>query len=208
MDRAGVIAAVSAVGLTIGSRALRRSWRAVALGARARRVGATAIRTRQRRRDTIIRSLALSQFGYSRRIVDSLTVNGLTVYSYAFETGFDRERRTHRWCVVSREAAHGMPRAVITAQPRLLPAVCDAALIEVDVDAATQARWGGLRLLTSDDQPWTARLDGAIGAWIATQPAARTWEVLPGRIVAYESLRASLDEHAALREAVRDCPLA
>ncbi|MCG8406800.1 MAG: hypothetical protein MI923_16510 [Phycisphaerales bacterium] len=131
----------------------------------------------------------LMQVGHSRRVGPTLRPHqGLWLFPYVFETGFEHRRDTHTWRFVICDVEHHCGRALITRQDWLIAAATSAATDKIHL---TQAQSGpnpspGSTALVEDYEEWLERLEGTLKNWLTQQPKERTWEFLPNTIVGYE----------------------
>ncbi|MFQ5424147.1 MAG: hypothetical protein ACE5F9_09225 [Phycisphaerae bacterium] len=126
----------------------------------------------------------LMEIGHSRRIRRAFSDAGPTyLFEYVFDTGFEHRRRSHPWIVAARCTDHACERAVLTSQDWIASVCRQPWLRELTVPGATEASW---LAIVDDADVWAERLRGDVGRWLAQQPAERTWEIVPGYVVAYE----------------------
>ena len=138
--------------------------------------------------------IELMQLGHSRRVNCAFEAPGpLWIFEYVYETGFESRRRDHRFVVAARRSGHACRGAAITADPWLQalarhPATQALPLSGTDAHAPRVA-------LVRDAAEWSERLQTVVGPWLAAQPAGRTYELIPGYVVAYQ--RGSIEDAAA-----------
>ncbi len=137
----------------------------------------------------LLRDVSLMRIGHSRRLGTAFrTDRGFCVIPYVCETGFEHRRETHRWRMIVREIDHDYGRAAVTGKDWLLATTASpvAHRIPLGDRAEASASSGALMAVAEDAEEWTARLNGELQAWFQSQPADRSWEILPGLIVGYE----------------------
>ncbi|HWM29083.1 MAG TPA: hypothetical protein VNQ14_11535 [Woeseiaceae bacterium] len=132
--------------------------------------------------------VALFQTGHSSQLGPHFrTADGIEVFGYRYETGADRELGLHTWRVAMSPAAHTL-RAMVTTQDWLLaladkPAAHREALARGPV-ASVAGNSRTSIVIDTDCEP--RRLPRALTEALSTEPAGRTWELLPGYVVVYE----------------------
>jgi hypothetical protein len=136
-----------------------------------------------------LRDVALMQIGHSRRIVGAYRTAGRTVaFLYVFETGFEHRRQAHHWLVAVHEARHGVGRTTLTREEWVTTAVRGPACHVLPLsNAPTPSALNGQPVaIVEDPQQWQDTSQGGPAAWFVSQPAQRTWEILPDRVVGYQ----------------------
>ncbi len=137
----------------------------------------------------LLRDVSLRRIGHTRRLGTAFrTEQGFCVMPYVCETGFEHRRETHRWRLIVQEIEHPCGRAAVTGKDWLLATTASpvAHRIPLGATAESSASIGTLTAVAEDFEEWDARLRGKLEAWFLSQPADRSWEILPGLIVGYE----------------------
>lgn len=157
---------------------------------------------------TRMSSLALMQIGHSRRTAGSLRTPGLLhAFTYVCETGFEHRRQSHSWLVAAYEVEHGCSRATVTSQEWLIASALAPSCRELPlsaVGALPSADNVRTVAVVEDADEWEARLRGGLGNWFATQPEARSWEIVPGLVVAHQSGEPEPEDLEKLGRAVQE----
>ena len=105
------------------------------------------------------------------------------------ETGFEHRRQSHNFLVAAYAVEHGCSRATITSQDWLIAtAWCSACrelcLAEASAGAEAKARTVAI---AEDLEEWDARLGRGLRCWFTDQPRERSWEIVPGFVVGYQT---------------------
>jgi len=145
---------------------------------------------------------ALGQVGHSRRIIRAVTAPGaIEVFHYACESGFEARRYLHEWLAAVQFVDHGRSTAMFTTQAWLKAVAAEAPMRELPLP---DSAGGAARTAIVESPPeWQAQLEGKLGAWLASQPEERAWEVLPGAVAVHEPGRLEVYKAAALAEDVK-----
>jgi hypothetical protein len=151
--------------------------------------------------------LALMQVGHSRRIAESVgDAKRPYLFLYVCETGFEHRRQSHSWLVAAYEINHGCSRATVTAQDWLIAAAWASACRELPLAGADVALQTPVPLvaLVEDADEWNARLGNGLSRWFREQPAERSWEIIPGFVVGYQTGRYADETLAELGRAAEE----
>lgn len=129
--------------------------------------------------------LPLLRIGHSRRITRAFEDSGPThLCEYTFETGLENRRRRHSWLIVGRRCDHRLSAATFTSIGWIRDAAWSLAIRELPIPGTES---GSERVaLVRDERGWSDRLRGGLDRWMASQPAARSWDVREGIVVGYE----------------------
>lgn len=183
MSSSLIIAGGGLVVLTAGAIALRRQRDRATRRALAARHGWTMPpRTREAWAHRLVQAGPM-RIGHSRRLGTPFrTQQGVWLFSFQCDTGFEHRRARHRWRMAACEAEHPLARATITREDWLL------AMMSTPVRHALPIGTDGSppMALVEDPEAWARILEDGLAAWFEAQPAARSWEFLPGLIVGYE----------------------
>lgn len=205
MSRGLIIASSGLAALAVAVLAWRRHRERSASRAFARRLGLELPNCSQRDLLARFSGAALMQIGHSRRIPEAfVSPNGVHLFSYLFETGFEHRRRSHRWLVAAQAVSFDDGRATITHEDWLATTVTGPTSRELPLPKRSHASPSEARqvAIVEDEVAWHDRLQAGLGQWIADQPPERSWEVLPGWVIAYQPGVLQADALAELSQAV------
>ena len=148
--------------------------------------------------------LALMQVGHSRRIAEkSGSERRPHLFVYVCETGFEHRRQSHSWQVAAYEIDHGSSRATVTAENWLIAAAWASACRELQVGRTNAGAAGSPPrvAIVEDAEEWDGRLRNGLTRWFQEQPAERSWEIVPGFVVGYQTGEGSAESMAELADA-------
>lgn len=189
MSQLDWIIPVGCLAVVAAAAAMRRRHEATASRLLAGQRGWEVSSRRERVWRDMLRDVSLLRIGHSRRLGTAFrTRRGFHVLSYTCETGFEHRRETHQWRVAAREIEHGCGRAAVTAEAWLLATTASPVAHRIPLDGGGERSPsnGTLTAVAENFEEWSGRLSGDLGAWFLSQPADRSWEILPGLIVGYE----------------------
>lgn len=162
-------------------------------------------RSRMRRE---LQEAALAQIGHSRRFRYIYEApNGVRVASYVFETGTESNRAMHSWRVAVIDVEHLARYAILTCEPVLLASGRLRRLTPIEGLSARDddTPRSPHDFLTDDDEYWTGILSNELRQFFTQQSRDRTWELLPGRLVAYEAGAFTENEVVAIADQMARC---
>jgi hypothetical protein len=152
-------------------------------------------------------NMALMQVGHSRRIAESVVAAGrLHLFHYVCETGFEHRRQSHHWLVAAYAVEHGCSRATVTTLDWLIatawcPACREIRLTEAAVGAEAKPR---IIAIVEDLDEWDASLRKGLCRWFTEQPPERSWEIVPGFVVGYQTGQRSDETREQLGRATEE----
>lgn len=133
---------------------------------------------------------AISGIGHSRRFRHVYRdKNSVAVASYVFETGMESNRATHSWRVAMVDLDNVERYAILTCESQLAASARRRGLEPMNVmrlpaDATPKSPH---QFFADDGEYWTRRCVGPLAQFFTQQSRERTWEILPGLLVAYEA---------------------
>ncbi|MFQ5411129.1 MAG: hypothetical protein ACE5EC_02490 [Phycisphaerae bacterium] len=214
-----IIAGGGLLVLTMGAIALRRQRERAARSALAARHGWTIPPYGRLSWSDRLGEVGPCRIGHGRRLGTVFrTRDGIWLFSYVCDTGFEHRRGRHAWRLAVCERSHGCGRASMTRDDWFIAMMTtpDSHTLSLAGDEASERRSNGRGVegqvewhpngpvaLVEDREEWRARLDAGLGAWFRAQPRKRSWQVLPGLIVGFEPGPFLEDCMEALAEATR-----
>ena len=128
---------------------------------------------------------ALMQIGHSRRFsAIARDPQGVTVFEYGCETGFEHTREQHRWIGVWIPTAHRHRRAAISREAWVLAAAARPFLERREIAVADKGHDSRSIALVEDPLEWEsppAELSGKL-----TSEPPRSWEILLDSVLGYQ----------------------
>lgn len=162
-------------------------------------------RTRMRRE---LSESVLAQIGHSRRFRFVYEApNGVRIASYVFETGTESNRAMHSWRVAVIDVDKLSRFGLLTCEAVFISAgkirrLAPKGTLLVDGDPPPHSEHV---FLIDDDDYWRAALTPELRQFFTQQSRERTWEFLPGRLIAYESGAFTESEIVAIADQVARC---
>jgi hypothetical protein len=132
----------------------------------------------------------LLQIGHSRRFsAIAGDPQGVRLFEYACETGFEHEREQHHWVGVVVPVEHDKPRATFTREDWAIALAVRPGFEQIVLgDSVAAASDKNMRIaLVEDAELWRVALASELGKRLTAEASARTWEVIPGALVGFEA---------------------
>jgi len=147
------------------------------------------------------------RMGHDRRLSAVYrTRQGVWLFPYTCDTGFEHRRGRHAWRLAVCEIAHPYGHATITHEDWLIAMLSTNVSYEIEMAYGESAKRdpNGPVALVEDREAWRDRLHGDLAAWFSAQNATRSWQTLPGLIVGFEPGPFLENEMDSLAEATRE----